>query len=78
MGSIKKAFKALRSTHSDRISISAWFEEFQDTLQIPEELWPELMSRLMLVKVVLSNPSEDAEDVSIHGGRIDTCLSMHR
>ncbi|KAF8594411.1 hypothetical protein BDV93DRAFT_481881 [Ceratobasidium sp. AG-I] len=64
--SIKKTFKDLRSVGSDRISITAWFEEFKDTLQIPEELWPELVPRLMLIEIILSKSSGYSEGEPIY------------
>lgn len=51
--SVKKAFKALRFTPPDQILLSAQFWEYNDTIEISEDMWAELVPRLMVVNVIL-------------------------
>jgi len=56
IASVKKAFKVLRSTPADQILLSAQFLEYNDTIEITEDMWAELVPRLMAVNVVLETP----------------------
>ncbi|KAL5637693.1 hypothetical protein ACGC1H_002083 [Rhizoctonia solani] len=53
IASVKRAFSALHNTPLNQILLCARFEEFGDDLQVTDELWSDLLSRLMLVTVML-------------------------
>ncbi|CUA67939.1 hypothetical protein RSOLAG22IIIB_07625 [Rhizoctonia solani] len=53
IASVKRAFSALHNTPTNQILLCARFEEFGDDLQVTDELWSDLLSRLMLVTVIL-------------------------
>ncbi|KAH7332860.1 ubiquitin-related domain-containing protein [Rhizoctonia solani] len=53
ISSVKRAFSALSNTPTNQILLCARFEEFGDDLQVTDELWSDLLPRLMLVTVVL-------------------------
>ncbi|KEP47996.1 ubiquitin-like Rad60 SUMO-like protein [Rhizoctonia solani 123E] len=53
IASVKRAFSALHNTPPNQILLCARFEEFGDDLQVTDELWSDLLSRLMLVTVML-------------------------
>lgn len=56
IASIKRVFRALRLISEEQILISAEFREYNDTIEITEELWAELVPRLMVVNVTLDTP----------------------
>lgn len=53
-------FDSLASIPNKLILLCASFEEVGDVVQITEDLWPELMPRLVVVKVALHRPSQSA------------------
>ncbi|KAF8594413.1 ubiquitin-domain-containing protein [Ceratobasidium sp. AG-I] len=57
IASIKRAFRPLRHTPPDRILISAQFREYNDTIEITQEMWAELVPRLVVVNVALDTPA---------------------
>lgn len=67
LASVKKAFNSLSFTANKQILLCAHFQEFNDVLQITEELWPDLLPKLMLVQVVLDRACQ-ASGVYIRSG----------
>ncbi|KAJ1302340.1 hypothetical protein OPQ81_001155 [Rhizoctonia solani] len=73
IASVKRAFSTLNRTRPNQILLFARFEEFGDDLQVTDELWSELLPRLMLVTVMLDElaPSPPPPPVG------DTSSSSH-
>ncbi|ELU39353.1 rhamnogalacturonase B [Rhizoctonia solani AG-1 IA] len=55
IASVRRAFNSLSRTPASQILLFARFEEFGDDLQVTEELWSDLLPRLMLVTVILDD-----------------------
>ncbi|KAG9127032.1 hypothetical protein FRC07_000959 [Ceratobasidium sp. 392] len=55
VSSVKSSFKSLRSVSADRISISAFLDELDDTFEVPEELWSTTVSQIKRVTIVLDS-----------------------
>lgn len=53
---VKDAFPSLQQVPQHHIGISSYLAEFNDTLRITKDLWPDLMSRLMTVHISLIGP----------------------
>ncbi|KAF8603246.1 hypothetical protein BDV93DRAFT_607059, partial [Ceratobasidium sp. AG-I] len=56
VASIKKAFTELQLIPADRILLSSRFDGFDDLIQVTEDMWAELVPRLMVVNVLLEIP----------------------
>ncbi|CAE6412651.1 unnamed protein product [Rhizoctonia solani] len=74
IASIKKNVHRLRKAPSHQIVISALLEEVNDHVQITEEVWPNLLSSLMTIRVELDEEM-DASSVSSNGltSEIEQC-----
>ncbi|KAG9122577.1 hypothetical protein FRC07_000984 [Ceratobasidium sp. 392] len=57
MSSIRKSFKALNSVPADQISITAYFKQFNDALEVSEDIWATAISRIKRVNVIVDTPS---------------------
>ncbi|KAG8771145.1 hypothetical protein FRC12_003819 [Ceratobasidium sp. 428] len=55
ISSVKNSFKSLRSVNADRISLSAFLSELEDTFEVPEELWPATVPQIKRVNVVVDS-----------------------
>ncbi|KAG8723331.1 hypothetical protein FRC09_003775 [Ceratobasidium sp. 395] len=55
ISSVKNSFKSLRSVTADRISLSAFLSELDDTFEVPEELWPATVPQIKRVNVVVDS-----------------------
>ncbi|EUC55115.1 ubiquitin-like protein [Rhizoctonia solani AG-3 Rhs1AP] len=63
IASIKRNVHGLRTVPDDQVSVLALLEEVGDYVQITEDVWPELLPRLMSVRVELANDrSSDSSD----------------
>ncbi|QRV96065.1 ubiquitin family protein [Ceratobasidium sp. AG-Ba] len=62
---IKKAFLPLNSVSPQRISICAFVEELDDTLEISEDIWNELLPDLKRVTVHLDSTFRDSEQAEL-------------
>lgn len=67
--SIKRAFNSLQDTPDDQILISSRFQEFNDTLQITDDLWPDVLPRLTLVTISLDRGSQSNNHTSNTGSQ---------
>ncbi|KAG8694901.1 hypothetical protein FRC08_008189, partial [Ceratobasidium sp. 394] len=71
ISSIKQAFPKLRTIPADRIAISAFIEDLDDTLHISEHIWSEVLPDLKHITVVLDsadpdpNPSDVGESQAV-------------
>jgi hypothetical protein len=63
VASVKRAFNSLKYTPNDILLFNR-FEEYDDKVQITEELWPDLLPSLTLVQVALDPPSRQQGQVS--------------
>ncbi|CAE6418962.1 unnamed protein product [Rhizoctonia solani] len=82
ISSVKRAFSALNNTATNQILLCARFEEFGDDLQVTDELWSDLLPRLMLVTVMLDEfapppppPPETIASIKKHVHGLDTTPS---
>ncbi|KAG8739939.1 hypothetical protein FRC10_004966 [Ceratobasidium sp. 414] len=55
ISSIKQAFPKLRAIPAERIAISAFIGDLDDTLHISEHIWPEVLPDLKHVTIVLDS-----------------------
>jgi hypothetical protein len=55
VSSVKQAFRALRFTASDRITLFALFEGFDGLIQVTHEMWSELLPQFTAITVVLDD-----------------------
>jgi hypothetical protein len=65
VASVKNAFSSLRYTQNE-ILLFVRFEEYNDVLQITEDLWPDLLPSVMLVYVVLDRSSQQQRPARRH------------
>ncbi|CUA67943.1 Ubiquitin family protein [Rhizoctonia solani] len=61
--SIKRNVRDLRTTPNHQISVLSLLEEVGDYVQITEDVWPELLPRLMTIRIELTNDyASDSSD----------------
>ncbi|QRV81625.1 PTCB-BRCT domain protein [Ceratobasidium sp. AG-Ba] len=59
---VRIAFKALQGVPISHIAISAYIEEFDDTLELSEHVWEELLPELKFITVTLVGPSAETSE----------------
>ncbi|KAG9081452.1 hypothetical protein FRC06_005553 [Ceratobasidium sp. 370] len=78
ISSIKQAFPKLRTVSAERIAVSAFIEELDDTLHVSEHIWPEVLPDLKHVTVVLDSADPDVTESQAVAVTTNVDLSARR